>query len=322
MRLARRFHSPMMLNQVWQSLDSLDKPSETKFILTVQQLITLGLLKEKITPPDFIKPIFIVAAPRSGSTLLFETLSNFKNLWTLGGESHFIENIPKLHPKSCGYHSNRLTQQDLTPQISLALRRAFTEKLCDREGLSYLQLPLKQRPQQVRFLEKTPKNALRIPFLQALFPDALFIHLQREVIANISSIIEGWRSQKFVTYPNLPGWYEKSWSFLLPPGWSALKGSAIAEIATYQWQIANDFIEQDLEALPESSWCRVHYEELVANPQQVIAQIAEFVGLKTDQHLENVLASALPLSRYTLSPPNTNKWRKHQPEIAAILEQK
>ena len=54
----------------------------------------------------FHKPCFIVAAPRSCSTVLFETLSQSQTLWTVGGESHqHIESIDDLNPATRGYHS-------------------------------------------------------------------------------------------------------------------------------------------------------------------------------------------------------------------------
>ncbi|ELS05343.1 aspartyl/asparaginyl beta-hydroxylase-like dioxygenase [Xenococcus sp. PCC 7305] len=286
-RLRKLFSTPITPTQAWQNLDSSWDLGETKFTLQLQKLMSMGLLKEKITPPEFIRPIFIVAASSSGSSLLCETLSQLEDLWTLGGESCFIEKIPELHPQNYGYASNCLTEKELNPKISRALRQFFTEKLCDREGISYLQFPLKQRPNKLRFLDKTSKNALRIPFLKALFPDALFIYLQREPIASIKSIIDGWRSRKFITYRSLPGWYDWGWSFLLTPGWLSLKGSSVTEIATYQWQTAQDYINQDLEALPSSDWCTVQYADLIANPQQVITQIAEFAGLDPNQNPNN-----------------------------------
>ena len=47
----------------------------------------------------FDRPVFILAAPRSGSTLLFETLAHSTTLWTIGGEGHeIIEGIESLNP--------------------------------------------------------------------------------------------------------------------------------------------------------------------------------------------------------------------------------
>ena len=68
----------------------------------------------KINPAD--RPVIILAAPRSGSTLLFETLSEAPEFWTVGGESHqFIEGLKPLHPVAGRIHSNRLTERHATP---------------------------------------------------------------------------------------------------------------------------------------------------------------------------------------------------------------
>jgi len=93
------------------------------------QLVKKGEIAQKITPqaktanmmqlqmisaalPKFDRPIFIVSAPRSGSTFLFETLSKC-SVWTIGGESHEIfENIPQLQPEKKGYKSNALDVAD------------------------------------------------------------------------------------------------------------------------------------------------------------------------------------------------------------------
>lgn len=55
------------------------------------------------------RPIFLVCPPRSGSSLLFETLSQAPSAWTIGGESHAVfEGVPGLHPAQRRFHSNRL----------------------------------------------------------------------------------------------------------------------------------------------------------------------------------------------------------------------
>src|SRR5579859_7897477 len=49
--------------------------------------------------PVFDRPIFIVSSPRSGSSLLFETLTKARGLVTVGGESHgLMESIPAISP--------------------------------------------------------------------------------------------------------------------------------------------------------------------------------------------------------------------------------
>ena len=44
----------------------------------------------------------------------------------------------------------------------------------------------------LRFLEKTPKNVLRIPFIERIFPDALYVFLWRDPRGNLASIMEAW----------------------------------------------------------------------------------------------------------------------------------
>ncbi len=131
--------------------------------------------------PRFDRPVIIVAAPRSGSSLLFETLARSPDLWTVGGESHeLIEGVPGLRPADRGFDSNRLTGADAPPEVAGALRRSFFAKLRDRDGRT------PPAGGTLRLLEKTPKNALRIPFLDRVFPDAVFVYLYREPRENVS----------------------------------------------------------------------------------------------------------------------------------------
>mgnify|MGYP003593273794 FL=1 len=152
-------------------------------------------------PISFDKPVVILSAPRSGSTLLFETLARAPGLHTIGGESHrAIEGIPSLHPAGRGFASNRLEASDAPPEVAEALRKRFVANLRDRDGT-----PAPDGG-SIRLLEKTPKNVLRIPFMRQVFPDARFVVLWRDPRAVLSSMIEAWRSGHFVTYPILPGW--------------------------------------------------------------------------------------------------------------------
>jgi hypothetical protein len=275
-------------------------------------------LPDKAQCPQFEKPIFIISAPRAGSTLLFETLAQFPNLWTIGEESHeLIEDIPPLHPNAQNFSSNRLTGLHATQDIVDLLKRRFVRQLRNRDGIDYLRTG--QSPARVRFLEKTPKNALRIPFLKAAFPDALFIYLYRDPLENISSLVEGWRSLRFSAYRSLPNWTHRQWSFFLPEGWQGLHSASLATIAAYQWQQCNDTIAHDLKNIPDNDWCRVSYADLVTHPQQTLMQIAHFAELDTDNDIQALLSKTLPVSRLTLSSPAANKWRKYEAELQGVM---
>lgn len=267
--------------------------------------------------PLFDRPIFIVSAPRSGSTLLFETLSNFKEIWTIGKESHDIEkDISYLHPAAHNYVSNRLT--GVSSDIADEITKWFTRQLRDRNRVFFTRSALSST--SVRFLEKTPKNALRIPFWKKVFPDAKFIFLYREPHETISSILEGWRSNRFLAYRDLPDWPYKEWHFLLPQGWKKYTDRPLAEIATYQWSAANQTILDDLNALPKEDWCFVTYKKLVHAPKETVQNITEFAAIEWDDHCADRFSGPLPLSSMVVSHPSTDKWKRYNNEIMPFFE--
>jgi len=258
-------------------------------------------------------PIFIVAAPRSGSTLLFETLAASSQLCTVGGEAHWlVEGIEALRPGAPGVDSNRLTADHVTDAIAEDIREQILSRLQDHGGQ-----PL-QEPGERRFLEKTPKNALRIPFFDRIFPDARFVFLWRDPRENISSIMEAWRSGQWRTYPKLEG-FDGPWSMLLPPGWRAMNGRPLAEIAAWQWQQTNARILDDLTPLGHERWAVVQYDDLLRDPPGTIGKLCEFLRLPVDSALAQRLSAPLPPSRYTLTAPSADKWRANEAQIAPVL---
>jgi len=270
--------------------------------------------------PRFSRPLIIVAAPRSGSTLLFEMLSKHPDLWSVTDESHAeIENVPGLAPRERGYASNALAAADLTPERRDALLRNFTLQLANGSGDAFLAFAETQRPDSVRFMEKTPKNSLRIPFFDALFPEAHYLFLYREAAANLGSMLDAWQSGSFVTYPDLPDWPDRPWSLLLIPGWRQLRNKPLAEVVARQWQQANETILENLASLPASRWRVLDYETLVKEPGSVFSKVCSWLGLPAQPQREKALSSRLPYSRYTLSPPARDKWRRHEPQLSPVL---
>lgn len=263
--------------------------------------------------PIVERPLVILSAPRAGSTLLFETLAQAVGVYTIGGESHqLIESNAALRPGRGVVASNRLTRKDATSEVAADLRQRFAGRLRDRDG---------QPPPSgasVRLLEKTPKNALRVPFLLEVFPDAQFIFLDREPRTNLSSMMEAWRAKGWVTYRQLPGW-PGAWSLLLPPGYERLQGRPLEEIVAFQWRVANETILNDLGELPRERWISVQYENLVRDPRSVIEKLIEFAGLEMDPRLEEYVSKPLPKSRYTQTAPDPEKWRKNAAEIERVL---
>lgn len=269
--------------------------------------------------PHFKQPIFIVAAPRSGSTMLFEALKNNKELWTIGDESHReIESIAELHPMAHDFSSNALSAQHCTAEIALAIKSAFMFRMQSVRSVPYTDVPAEFQPNEIRFLEKTPKNALRIPFFKEMFPDAKFVFLHRRAEPNIGSIIDAWNSKKFVTYPNLPGWSGPPWSLLLCDGWRRLHNKPLAHIAAHQWASTNAKIMHDLSSLPSSDRCVISYEGLLSDTQASMSALCEFMQIPFGPKMRSYADTGFPNSKYAISQPHQQKWLRHAEPISAV----
>ena len=258
--------------------------------------------------PHFDRPIFIVSTPRSGSTLLFETMEQAPHLFTTGRESHqLIEQIPGFRPAERGWSGNRLDASDAVPDKVAQLKANFLERVRDRDG---------RRPEGAfRVLEKTPKNALRVPLFASAFPDSLFIYLYRDPRETLGSMIEAWLSGAFRTYPALPRWTGYPWSMLLVPGWEALNGRPLADIVAHQWRITTETLIADLSGLPRERVCGATYAELTRDPQALLKRLTGFAGLGWDRQLP----PQLPPSKTTVSRPEPDKWRRFGDAIEAVL---
>lgn len=270
-----------------------------------------------MTPELFEKPLVILSAPRSGSTLLYELLARARTLWSIGGESHaIIEDLAGLDPTDGRVSSNRLTAEHADDETAMLIRAGFIASAIDSTGARLLARPASALPKVIRFLEKTPKNTLRVPFLRTLWPDARFVLLVRDPHAAIGSMLEAWESNRFVTYERLPG-IEGPWSMMLPDGY-AEAGITTAERAAFQWREANRVALADLRALPQREWCVVDYEQLTRDAAQVVRRIAVHAELDLEDVLKYATADTLPISTHTLSAPAKDKWRRHADRVEPV----
>lgn len=262
-------------------------------------------------PDEFDRPVFIVCPPRSGSSLLFEILSASPDVCTLGDESHRMIEVETaegaLGAIARGYQSNRLGAADVTPAIAEELRARYRMSVFDRDG--------KRRTGPIRLLEKTPKNSLRIPFLSAVFPDAMFVYLYRDPRAVLASMLAAWESGRFRTYPDLPGWTGLPWSMVLVPGWRELVNKPLPEIVAAQWACTTRILLDDLEALPVGRVRALRHEAFLVNPDAQVRRLCETLGLRWDR----ALGTSLPVARYSVTPPKPGKWREREQEIVPLL---
>lgn len=299
---------------------------------SIDYTLDAALLPENLVVPDtasssaaarprFDRPVFIVAAPRSGSTLLFETMAVNLELWSVGDEAHkHFESVPNLRPNRDN-PSNRLTAEHASRDVVDTVLNQLAYDLVNADGKLFREQPPASRLAEIRFLEKTPKNALRIPFILKAFPDARFIFLFRDARQNVSSLMDSWRSQRYVTYPGLPGWTNAlQWSHLLVPGWQELASKPLAEIAAQQWLTTNKTILSDLQGLPPERWCAVEYDKFIGNTLEELQRLCGFAQIIFGPRMAEIASRPLRPSKYTLTPPHPDKWKKNADDLAPVID--
>jgi hypothetical protein len=245
--------------------------------------------------------------------LLFETLARSESLSSVGGEAHWlVESHKDLRPGEPGVDSNRLTADHATDAHRDSIISQIVERLVDSTGNT-----VSPHGNHV-FLEKTPKNALRIPFFNHIFPQARFVFLWRDPRENISSIIEAWRSGRFRTYKQVAD-FDGPWSLLLPPGYQQCRNRPLEEIAAFQWECTNRIIMEDLESLDPKRSLTVSYGDLIADPAGSVERVLDFANIQIDPALRQHLQQPLPHSRYTQTAPKAEKWRMNETDIERVL---
>jgi len=237
-----------------------------------------------------------------------------RQIWSFGDEGHgWIEKYPSLRPVRGGVPSNRLTEENLTTTLAEQLRQDLLAGMISAQGER-----VNSGPGAIRVLEKTPKNCLRIPFIDAIYPDARYIYLYRDPKDSISSIIEGWRHQRFVTYGDVRLAHGR-WCFLRPPAWQNMLSRPLHEIAAFQWQSCQEAILNDFAKIDSSRWTLCAFDELIADSKGTISRLEHFCELESDPELKAFCSSPLPQSRYTQTAPAADKWMQHREAIAQVF---
>jgi hypothetical protein len=279
--------------------------------------------------PDrrFREPVFIIGCNRSGTTLLFNNLSSHPDTWSLYIESQqqFHRHYP-VHPEL-----GERVSQAATPEVAEALRTALYRQSHNKEVFKakpILQLvprKLVQRPlgvllkpRQIRLVEKTPANSLRIPLLFSLFPDARFIFLIRRGEDVVSSLMEGWKNWSRARTG--PAWHYTKWHYLVPDGWQAYTNKPLHEICAFQWLRANLQAWEDLQQLPSGQVLQLRHEDLMSRPAEEYRRILEFCRLDQSDCFDQIITQ-IRARVFTTggSQPRPEKWRDmHEREIIDI----
>jgi hypothetical protein len=261
-------------------------------------------LASVVLPPRRLpeRPVFVIGCPRSGTTLLFRLLRKLPGVVSIGAEGHPLWETYH-HPRGCNWRSSALGADD----VGGVERRyvAWTIGLLAGRG---------------RFVDKTPRNALRLPYLDAMFPDATFVYLYRDGRSIVASLYREWMRKAARAPVRLPGGFavaglpEGAWSFLLPEGWQAMNGRPLEEVCAFQYVRTVEAMLDFRSSVAPERLVEVRYEELCRTPSPVLHDLTGRLDLPLP-------GAAVDEARRHIRPlPAVPSWQVDRArEIAAIL---
>ncbi|HEU4429451.1 MAG TPA: sulfotransferase, partial [Myxococcota bacterium] len=201
------------------------------------------------------RPIFVIGSPRSGTTLavdLFATHPDVAN-WSEAGRVW----DPTHYDDPEAEHVWRA--EDATPARVARLHRWFEW--------------YRRSQRRTRFVNKHPRNSLRIPFLLLAFPDARFIHVIRDGRGVVSSVLEEIRRSERRQRLPMGG-------FAKPAGWRQMLRDDLALQSALQWQAIVRTARAEGAPLG-AAYTEVRYETLCAVPRETYRALFHFAGLRS-----------------------------------------
>lgn len=234
-------------------------------------------------------PVIIVGAPRSGTNMLRDVLTELPGFGTWPcDEINYIWRHGNLHQPS-----DRFTPDMATPGVATYLRRQF-ERLARRNGLSTV-------------VEKTCANSLRVGFINAVFPDARYVFIYRNGVDAAASATRRWTAQvelgylarkaRWVPPADLPhyGWrFVKNrvhkvrsdeqrlafWGPNLDDMQRILDRHPLDEVCALQWAACVDTALDDLVPIGSDRVHHIKYENLAIDPSGTLNDLWRFIGTK------------------------------------------
>jgi len=250
-------------------------------------------------------PLFVVGAPRSGTTLLLETLNRHPDLW-LCTETYYLhflwgrrKRLGDLRDRAVRervvrayLRTNRIKHQDVDLD---ALSAVLAEEGTGYEALfeSLMRFCARAHGRR-RWGEKTPDHARQAELLCDLFPDCALIHIVRDPRDVVASLLR------------------------MPWGDRSVLANA------RQWLDCN---AGALRCADRPHYLRVVYEDLVADPETELARLCAFVG---EEYSPRMLEAGeegdaarwwLGRARTSIDRSRAERWRSAlDPEQVGLVE--
>jgi hypothetical protein len=252
-----------------------------------------------------IRPIFIVGAPRSGTTLLQRMIRSHPNICSPTGESHFIIPLYKKRNQYTNLHTPQGIKNILEEMRRIS--REFVEE--DLHGLTFDTDILSHEFYQAgiteikdiitalfeknmrgegksRWAEKTPYYILHMKTILEIYPDAQFIHIIRDGRDVFLSMMERKHDLKIYNIHQ----------------------------AAYLWKKYVDTGQETGKNLPKDTYFELRYEDLIENPHDKLEELCNFLNEPFSQSMVDFQKSKdpnskTPLLKKPIQKSNYGKWK-------------
>ena len=246
---------------------------------------------------DLYPIIFIIAPPRSGSTITYQLLNRgtrslyLSNFWNLlyalpyiGGRYVKSVSVNRIFKSDKGLVSGLSGESEGMKFWSYWMGQGLLEKknVVPKKRVKYIKsvfsfLLSKQNPLISGYLG----HAFSVNFLRENFPGSIFVYLKREELSNVYSMIKTYN--EFKEHRK-----EFNWMSLKPIGWEEKLEEDVVDKVLWQYKSIKQKIESEI-SLEDT--IIVNYEDICNNPHKFLKKIKEFakeheIDLKL--YLENI----------------------------------
>jgi hypothetical protein len=253
-------------------------------------------------PSDGTAYAFVLGTGRCGSTLVQEVLARHPAVG-------FVSNVDDRYglPPSAGRWNNQLYRRvpaALTKKGRARFAPSEAYRILEREVSPVLATPFRdlvaddatpwltarvrtffearaEAQAQPVFLHKFT-GWPRVGFLDAVFPEARFVHIVRDGRAVANSFLQmpwyrGYGGPERWDFGPLPERYDAVWQ---------RSGRSHVVLAGLAWRILMDAFDDARRAVEPERWLELRYEDVLADPAAAFDRMRSFVGLPPDADFE------------------------------------
>lgn len=240
------------------------------------------------------KPLIIIGAGRSGTNMLRDVLTSIDGIATWPCDE--INYIWRYGNKR--FASDEFSAEQASEPVIKYIRGEFAKFVNSSE--------LNSQPKgNGLVVEKTCANSLRVPFVNAVIPEARYVHIVRDGRDVVSSALKRWKAPldipylmakaRYVPKTDLPYYaanYFKNRLFKVFNKDSSLavwgpkyndmptagEVSSLAEICGRQWMKCVESSTAAFDSMPAGQSLYLRYEDFIASPDEKLMEILDFVS--------------------------------------------